>query len=166
LGDPNRATAAVWVFHTVVDDVVASARKDLSVFRRVKTRVVQQIAEHIATDSFTFGDTTRKHEDASRRRVTVCGYLVIVVRDQPAGPFNFGRTWIELDQIAVHHACRRRGIARSLVAAALAHADAAGIRDVELTSWSFNEEAHRAFRELGFVPKVVRFELSSRTRLP
>jgi len=27
-----------------------------------------------------------------------------------------GRTWIELDQIAVHRACRRQGVARTLVA--------------------------------------------------
>ena len=91
----------------------------------------------------------------------VRGYLVLVVRGQPAGPFNFGRTWIELDQIAVHRACRRQGVARALVATARVYADAVGIRDVELTSWSFNQEAHRAFGKLGFVPKVVRFELNS-----
>ena len=36
-----------------------------------------------------------------------------------------------------------------------------GIRDVELSSWSFNTEAHAAFQALGFEPKVVRFGRAS-----
>jgi GNAT superfamily N-acetyltransferase len=59
------------------------------------------------------------------------------------------------------HAYRRQGVARALVNAALAHAEGAGIREVELASWAFNQSAHEAFRKLGFVPKVVRFEFNS-----
>jgi hypothetical protein len=33
------------------------------------------------------------------------------------------------------------------------------MRDIEMSSWSFNVEAHAAFRRLGFTPKVIRFEL-------
>jgi hypothetical protein len=47
------------------------------------------------------------------------------------------------------------------VKAALGHAEGAGIREVELASWAFNQSAHEAFRKLGFVPKVVRFEFNS-----
>jgi GNAT superfamily N-acetyltransferase len=89
---------------------------------------------------------------------TVRGYIVVVTREQPQGPFNFARTWLELDQIGVQEGHRRTGIARTLVATALAYAGAQHISDVELTSWSFNREAHHAFSQLGFVPKVVRFE--------
>jgi GNAT superfamily N-acetyltransferase len=89
------------------------------------------------------------------------GYLAIVVRQIPQGPYSFKRTWVELDSIGVHRAYRRRGVARALVKAALAHAEGAGIREVELASWAFNQSAHEAFRKLGFVPKVVRFEFNS-----
>jgi len=87
------------------------------------------------------------------------GYLVLVAHDQPGGPFSFERSWIELDQIGVRAPYRRSGVARALVEAALAHAASLGIRQIELTSWSFNQSAHAAFRKLGFIPKVVRFEL-------
>lgn len=89
------------------------------------------------------------------------GYLTAVVRQIPQGPYSFERTWMELDSIGVHRAYRRQGMARSLVKAALAHAEGAGIREVELASWAFNQSAHEAFRNLAFVPKVVRFEFNS-----
>ncbi|HVU02915.1 MAG TPA: GNAT family N-acetyltransferase [Polyangiaceae bacterium] len=89
------------------------------------------------------------------------GYLTAVVRQIPQGPYSFERTWMELDSIGVHGAYRRRGVARALVKAALAHAEGAGIREVELASWAFNQSAHEAFGKLGFVPKVVRFEFDS-----
>lgn len=89
------------------------------------------------------------------------GYLTAVVRHTPQGPYTFERSWMELDSIGVHHAYRRRGVARALVEAALAHAASAGIRQVELASWAFNQSAHAAFRKLGFVPKFVRFEFNS-----
>ena len=88
----------------------------------------------------------------------VCGYLVAIIRTQPLGAFSFARRFVELDQIGVKGGFRRRGVARSLIATALAHADGLGIPAVELSSWSFNRDAHRAFAQLGFVPKVVRFE--------
>jgi ribosomal protein S18 acetylase RimI-like enzyme len=67
--------------------------------------------------------------------------------------------WCDIDQIGVASAHRRRGIARALIQAAVADARASGYDEVELSSWAFNTEAHEAFRRLGFVPKVIRFEL-------
>jgi N-acetylglutamate synthase-like GNAT family acetyltransferase len=92
------------------------------------------------------------------------GYLAAAVRQTPQGPYSFERTWMELDSIGVHRAYRRRGVGRALVKAALAHAEGAGIRRVELVSWTFNRSAHDAFRKLGFVPKLVRFEFDSTVR--
>jgi GNAT superfamily N-acetyltransferase len=91
------------------------------------------------------------------------GYLAVIVRQTPQGPYTFKRTWMELDSIGVHHAFRRQGVARALVKTALAHAEDAGIREVELASWAFNQSAHEAFRKLGFAPKVIRFEFNSST---
>lgn len=52
---------------------------------------------------------------------------------------------------------RRGGLGRRLVEQALQHARNQGIREIELTSWCFNESAHAAFARLGFTPKWVRF---------
>ena len=89
------------------------------------------------------------------------GFLAAVVRRIPQGPYSFERTWMELDSIGVHRGYRRQGMALAMVKAALVHAEGAGIREVELASWAFNQSAHEAFRKLGFVPKVVRFEFNS-----
>jgi GNAT superfamily N-acetyltransferase len=90
---------------------------------------------------------------------TVRGYLVAVISELAEGPFNFARTWMQIDQIAVHQEHRRQGIARALLENARGYARTKGVADIELASWSFNQVAHRAFASLGFVPKVVRFEL-------
>jgi ribosomal protein S18 acetylase RimI-like enzyme len=93
----------------------------------------------------------------------VCGYLLSVIRKQTENPFVYDRTWFELDQICVDPAQRRKGVAKALVAAATAYADAHGFRDVELSTWAFNHDAQRAFAKLGLVPKVIRFEVKGRT---
>jgi len=87
------------------------------------------------------------------------GYVVAIVYDKPETPFSGPRRWWEIDQIAVDPTSRKKGIARTLVRQAIAESRVAGIRDVEVACWSFNEEAHEVFRRLGFVPKTVRFEL-------
>ena len=89
----------------------------------------------------------------------LAGYLVGVVRSQAETAFTVARTWFELDQIGVQPRHWRGGVARQLVARAVAYATSNGIERVELCSWSFNQQAQRAFERLGFVPKVVRFEL-------
>ncbi len=86
------------------------------------------------------------------------GYLVGTVRTQASGPYVLARSWLELDQIGVAAESRRKGVGRALVAQALAFARTRAVDGVELSSWSFNEDAQRAFQKLGFSPKTVRFE--------
>jgi diamine N-acetyltransferase len=87
------------------------------------------------------------------------GYVLTYFHERAGRPFSRPRRWCEIDQIAVVPDQRRRGAARALVQAALDEARQRGIRDIELSSWSFNVEAHETFRRLGFKPKVIRFEL-------
>jgi GNAT superfamily N-acetyltransferase len=87
------------------------------------------------------------------------GYVLAYFHERVARPFSHPRRWCEIDQIAVVPDQRRRGAARALIQAALDEAGRRGIRDIELSSWSFNVEAHATFRRLGFTPKVIRFEL-------
>ena len=91
-------------------------------------------------------------------RGLICGYLGLVLRDHPEGPFSYARSFAEIDQIGVRRSFRRRGVARALVTAANDYAIALGRRSVELSSWNFNESDHAAFKQLGFRGKVVRFE--------
>jgi diamine N-acetyltransferase len=88
---------------------------------------------------------------------TAVGYVIALARERSEHVFGRSRRWLEIDQIGVRPGHRRRGIGRSLVEAVLQAADGDGIRDVELSTWAFNREAQRAFRRLGFTPRVVRF---------
>lgn len=89
------------------------------------------------------------------------GYVLAIVHHLPESPFCQARHWCEIDQIAVDPKCRRQGIGRALILEAVDEAKTQGIRDIEATSWAFNEETHELLRQLGFVPKTVRFELRS-----
>ena len=89
------------------------------------------------------------------------GYILAIVHQRADNPFCPDRHWCELDQIAVDPKYRRQGIGRSLILRAIAEVTADGIRDIEATSWSFNQVTHVVLRRLGFVPKTVRFELKS-----
>lgn len=88
---------------------------------------------------------------------TPVGYVVAVQNERSANPFCLLRRWIEIEQIGVRPECRRSGIGRRLVDQVLQFARTENIADIELTSWCFNTDAHRAFQKLGFAPKVIRF---------
>jgi GNAT superfamily N-acetyltransferase len=88
------------------------------------------------------------------------GYVLALLHERAENPFCSARRWCEIDQIAVDDRWRRRGIARTLVQRVLTEVRRRGIREVETSSWSFNEPAHHAFRRLGFAPQVIRFGLT------
>lgn len=89
----------------------------------------------------------------------VVGYAVEVHAQKAENAWCPARRWCEIEQIDVDPAHHRAGIARALLQAIVDSAHAAGLQEIELTSWSFNQDAHRAFEALGFTPKIVRFEL-------
>lgn len=89
----------------------------------------------------------------------VIGYAVQLLVRRPGGPIVPARQYCEVDMIGVFAAHRGQGAGTALLEAIIADARAAGIEQVELTSWAFNTAAHRAFERAGFVPKHIRFEL-------
>ena len=89
------------------------------------------------------------------------GYVLAISRDLPETPFTKARAFLEVDQLAVDPNYRRQGVARALVSKAITYAQEEGIDRIEASSWSFNQEAHCLFGHLGFVPKIIRFELDA-----
>ena len=63
-----------------------------------------------------------------------------------------------IDDICVGERFRRRGAGRALFAYAEAAAAEAGCGRIELTVWSFNEDAAAFYRAMGFEPMTVRME--------
>lgn len=61
--------------------------------------------------------------------------------------------------VVVPH-CRRRGIARALLAELTREADSRGVVRIELDVWAFNDEARQAFANLGFRSVMERMVLS------
>ena len=86
------------------------------------------------------------------------GYVLAITHNRPANAFCFAHQFGEIEQIAVLPDYRRKGIARRLVHHVLEYLQSQDISDIELTSWSFNSDAHVAFRALGFRDKTIRFE--------
>jgi ribosomal protein S18 acetylase RimI-like enzyme len=78
---------------------------------------------------------------------TVVGSLTLVVFKAPTGP----RAWIE--DVVVEHKARGGGIGSTLVREALARAEAAGARTVDLTSRPSRVEANRLYLRLGFAQR-------------
>ena len=70
-----------------------------------------------------------------------------------------------------HHVCyvggivvapryRRRGIARAMLDNLKREANSRGVTQIELDVWTFNDDARRAFTQLGFHPVMERMVLS------
>jgi len=78
-------------------------------------------------------------------------------RATPENVFCHQRQWHEVDQISVHPKFQGRGIARALLRRVTDSAAAAGVHEVELNTWYFNQHAQSAFVKLGFSVKNVRF---------
>ena len=95
----------------------------------------------------------------AERGGNVVGYALEVRAEKAENAWCPARRCCEIEQIAVDAAHRRAGVASALLQAVVDSAHAAGIQEIELTSWSFNQDAHRAFEHFGFTPKIVRFEL-------
>jgi ribosomal protein S18 acetylase RimI-like enzyme len=95
---------------------------------------------------------------------TPAGYAVVDQHHRPENVFCFECRWCEIEQLGVLPLYRRRGIARALIDHVVQSAMADGVSNVELNTWSFNDGARRAFKELGFAEKHLRFERSATPR--
>jgi GNAT superfamily N-acetyltransferase len=89
----------------------------------------------------------------------IIGYATALRRTRTENPLSIPSDYCAIDEISVTPTHRRRGAATALLHAIADDAHASGLAQVELSSWAFNESAHRAFAAAGFVPKTITFEL-------
>jgi GNAT superfamily N-acetyltransferase len=85
------------------------------------------------------------------------GYVVVRRQSSPGNIFAKERRWLEIDQLAVGPAFRRRGVGRALVDRVAAIAAEGGFGELELNTWAFNTEAHAFFERVGFSPRTLKF---------
>ncbi len=85
------------------------------------------------------------------------GYALVRDQRRDDNVFCHERCWREVEQIGVHADYRRHGVARHLLEQIVQSATAAGLAEIELNTWDFNEIAYRSFGRLGFAPKNLRF---------
>jgi ribosomal protein S18 acetylase RimI-like enzyme len=91
----------------------------------------------------------------------IIGMLTLVVFPIPTGV----HAWIE--DVVVDERARGRGVGAQLSRAALALADRAGARTVELTSRPSREAANRLYRRLGFAVRETNvYRYDSRAQRP
>lgn len=74
----------------------------------------------------------------------ILGSLTLVLFRIPTGRRGI------IEDVVTDRAARRQGVGSALARAALARAEAAGCRTVDLTSRPSREEANRLYQELGF----------------
>jgi ribosomal protein S18 acetylase RimI-like enzyme len=98
---------------------------------------------------------------AERPQTEIVGLAVLIARSVAANSVRDARRFVEIDQLVVAGAARRRGVGRSLIEASKAWGRARGISNLEVSAWSVNAETIKFYRRIGFSPTIERFAMSS-----
>jgi GNAT superfamily N-acetyltransferase len=88
------------------------------------------------------------------------GFLMAVTHHRPDTPLSFAQTVLEVDQIGVAPSARRRGVGHALFEAARELADEVSAYRIVLTTWVFNDGAHRFFESEGFAIELHRMAMA------
>ncbi len=78
------------------------------------------------------------------------GYILSVVKERKENEFQFRKTLLYIDQIAVEENYRNRGVGKHLLAKVLELATKLGIDEIQLDYWEGNVEANKLFISNGF----------------
>ncbi|HAQ61906.1 TPA: N-acetyltransferase [Candidatus Delongbacteria bacterium] len=81
---------------------------------------------------------------------TPAGYIVLIKRDYPEGPFTKRHLSIHIDQICVENKFKGKGIGKSLIGFTTQFAKDNGINRIELDFWTKNKNAGEFFKSQGF----------------
>jgi GNAT superfamily N-acetyltransferase len=148
----------------------AATLEDVNVLVRLNA-VVQGLHHEHRPDQFcipapaTIADWFREqlakndcHVWLAEQNDVAIGYVFTLEHVRQGTPFTLPRRWLEIDQIAVVPECRQQGVASTLLSHVVDFARTSDHHAVELTTWAFNEPAHRLFRKFGLTPKYQRLE--------
>ncbi len=87
------------------------------------------------------------------------GFALGKVEHKPVNPFRSAITVGLVDQLSVRPAHQHHGYGGQLLDALIARFRQAGVRRVELSVWSFNEQARNFYRQRGFTTAQERMVL-------
>lgn len=87
---------------------------------------------------------------AAEEEDRIVGLCIVVIRHR-SGMVNMKTAYV--DDLVVDQSYQRRGIAKSLFQKAEERAKALGAERMDLTVWSFNENALKFYQSIGMVPQ-------------
>lgn len=87
---------------------------------------------------------------AAEEENRIVGLCIVVIRHR-SGMVNMKTAYV--DDLVVDQSYQRRGIAKSLFQKAEERAKALGAERMDLTVWSFNENALKFYQSIGMVPQ-------------
>ena len=87
---------------------------------------------------------------AAEEENRIVGLCIVVIKHR-SGMVNMKTAYV--DDLVVDQSYQRRGIARSLFQEAEERAKALGAERMDLTVWSFNENALKFYESIGMVPQ-------------
>lgn len=86
------------------------------------------------------------------------GHVIVALREPPAFPVFKRQRWGVIDDLAVAHSHRRRGIGTRLLRAGEAWLQAAGAQLYDLNVYAFNVEARAFYEAVGYAPLLTRMQ--------
>jgi ribosomal protein S18 acetylase RimI-like enzyme len=89
------------------------------------------------------------------------GLVVLIARSFPAGVVRDARRLVGIQELVVSIRVRRIEVGRSLIEASKTWTRERGIRNLEVSAWSFKEEAIEFYHKVGFQQTNELFTLSS-----
>lgn len=87
---------------------------------------------------------------AAEEEDRIVGLCIVVIKHR-SGMVNMKTAYV--DDLVVDQSYQRRGIAKSLFQKAEERAEALGAERMDLTVWSFNENALKFYESIGMVPQ-------------
>ena len=80
----------------------------------------------------------------------ICGFAVLRHIKKHETPFMLERDFLDIDELCVDEAYRRKGAATEMVAFIKEYAAKKGYRRIELNMWEFNQGALAFYESVGF----------------
>jgi ribosomal protein S18 acetylase RimI-like enzyme len=134
-----------------VDTLVELNADVQEIHRRIRPDLFKQSRTPEIADAFRSMLTSEDHS------VFICevegeaiGYFVLCIVRRQEHAFKYAETFMELDQVCIRSAHRRSGIGRAIMEKARELAHSQGIRRLDLSVWTENENAVESFGRMGF----------------